>query len=133
MPFLRDFLSGKQLRLERLESLQGNSFPHAKKEKKGFRAKIIYVDKFGNGVISISPNEIVSPTAQLGKKRLETYSHYQAIPPKKVGLIPGSHGLWEIAAYEASAHKLLGFKRGDEVWVSDGSALSQRKMKSGKA
>lgn len=133
VPFVSDFLNGKQLRLERLESMQGSAFPAAKKEKKQFRANVIYVDKFGNGVISISPREIQNPTLVLGKKKMSHYSHYQAIPKKTVGLVPGSHGLWEMAAAEASAEKLLGFKKGDEVILFTEPPLPQRKTKSGKA
>ena len=115
MPFLAQFLAGHPFRLNRLESLERKAFPSPKKMKDSFKTQIIHVDKFGNGVLATSPFEVAEPTGVFKKKKLGIYSHYQAIPKGKAGLIPGSHGLWEIAAAGASAQKLLGFKKGDEV------------------
>ena len=115
VPFLAQFLAGHPFRLNRLESLERKAFPSPKKMKDSFKTQIIHVDKFGNGVLATSPFEVAEPTGVFKKKKLGIYSHYQAIPKGKAGLIPGSHGLWEIAAAGASAQKLLGFKKGDEV------------------
>ncbi|MFM8268613.1 MAG: S-adenosyl-l-methionine hydroxide adenosyltransferase family protein [Pseudomonadota bacterium] len=115
IPFLGHFLSGNAMRLNRIESFKLKGFPENKKSKNSIRSQVIYVDKFGNGVLAVSPYEISKPEMILKKKKLGVFSHYQAIPKGKVGLIPGSHGLWEIAAYSNSAAKLLGFKKGDEV------------------
>lgn len=115
MPFLGQFLSGNPLRLNRIESCKWKGFPENKKLKNSIRSQIIHVDKFGNGVLSISPYEISNPELIWKKKKLGVFTHYQAIPKGKAGLVAGSHGLWEIAASSKSAAKLLGFKKGDEV------------------
>jgi hypothetical protein len=115
IPFLGQFLTGNPLRLNRIESFQCKGFPESKKLKKAFKCQVIHVDKFGNGVLGISPFEISKPQLIWKKKKLGVFSHYQAIPKGKAGLVAGSHGLWEIAASSASASKLLGFKKGDEV------------------
>ncbi|NBT58953.1 hypothetical protein EBT16_09245 [bacterium] len=115
IPFLGQFLTGQPLRLNRIESLQFKKFPESKKLKNSFKSQIISIDKFGNGVLAISTFEVSKPELIWKKKKLGVFSHYQAIPKGKAGLVQGSHGLWEIAASSASAAKLLGFKKGDEV------------------
>lgn len=115
VPFLAQFLTGHPLRLNRLESFELKPFPSPKTNKEGFRAPVIHVDKFGNLVLAISPFEVAEPSVLVKKKKLSVYSHYQAIPKANVGLIAGSHGLWEIAAAGASAAKKTGLKKGDEV------------------
>ena len=115
IPFLAQFLSGQPLRLNRLETFQKEGFPEIKKLKNGIKTKIIHVDKFGNGVLAVSPYELPEPSLNWKKNKLQVYPNYQAVPPKRAGLIAGSHGLWEIAAASASAAKILGFKKDDEV------------------
>jgi S-adenosylmethionine hydrolase len=115
IPFLARYLAGYPQKLNRLEGWRPAAFPVPKKQKKTVKAKIIHVDKFGNGVLSLSPFEVDNPKGEWKKKKLKVYSHYQAIPKGAVGLISGSHGLWELAGASASAAKLLSFEKGDEV------------------
>jgi S-adenosylmethionine hydrolase len=115
IPFLAHFLSGQALRLNRLDSFEREGFPENKKTKNTLRTKVIHVDKFGNGVLAVSPFEFPEVCLNWKKNKVVVYPHYQAIPKKKAGLIAGSHGMWEIAAASASAAKMLGFKKDDEV------------------
>jgi len=115
IPFLGHFLNGQPLRLNRLEDFKHAVFPLCKKLKDSFKATVLHVDKFGNGVLNISPFELSDPVLIYNKKKLSVFSHYQAITKGGAGLVAGSHGLWEIAAAARSASQILGFKKGDEV------------------
>jgi S-adenosylmethionine hydrolase len=115
IPFLARYLAGHPQKLNRLENWKPEPFPICKKQKKTVRTQVIHVDKFGNGVLSLSPFEVENPKGEWKKKKLKVYSHYQAIPKGAVGLVSGSHGLWELAGASASAAKLLSFEKGDEV------------------
>ena len=96
------------MKLRRLESLEGESFP-----KEGC---ILGFDHYGNAVTSLVADRSPEKFSVDGVfKTVRVYPSYQAIPINEIGMIRGSHGFWEISARENSAKELLTLKRGAKV------------------
>ncbi len=127
-PFLRDQLlamssekrparlNGLSHGVRRVLSISGGSFPletHSGKTRSG---TILMIDHYGNLITNLTATDPVSH-AELGKRQIRPAANYSSISPGEFALIPGSHGLWEVATRESSAAERLGAKKGDPVKI----------------
>jgi len=90
-------------------------------------ARIIHVDRFGNCVTNLTPNDLTAEmmaagvTLRINGKSVKSFrSHFaeETIGKEKIFAIWGSAGFLEIAVTNESAAKLLKARRGDSVIVS---------------
>jgi S-adenosyl-L-methionine hydrolase (adenosine-forming) len=86
------------------------------------RGHIVHVDRFGNCVTNISPNELTEERMSLNKilvvneyQITRFCTHYAECPEGEVCALFGSAGLLELATPKGSAAHLLGANRGTEV------------------
>jgi S-adenosylmethionine hydrolase len=91
------------------------------------KARIIHIDRFGNCVTNIGPDDLTDAmiaggaTLQLKGKLVKSFRRYFAEDTgsrDKLFAVWGSTGFLEIAARNDSAAKLLNTRRGDEVIVA---------------
>ena len=89
-------------------------------------ASIIHIDRFGNCITNISPNELTTEQVAGGARvvvagreidQFRRYFSEEGSLPGELFAIWGSAGLLEIAAFCDSAARLLGVRRGDRVSV----------------
>lgn len=93
--------------LEPVRHLQGAGFPAAKSAKGGIQAEVVAIDHFGNLILSAPHAGDDRRVARWGRRKIETFAGYDALPPRGAGLIRGSNGFWEISCHGASAAKRL--------------------------
>ncbi len=93
----------------------------------GLKARIIHIDRFGNCVSNIGPDDLTEAmiasgaTLRLKGKVVKSFRRYFAEETgsrERLFAVWGSAGFLEIAAQNDSAAKLLNARRGDEVIVS---------------
>ncbi len=91
--------------------------------------RIIHIDRFGNCVTNITPDELTQPMIAAGaklsinRKLVKSFRQYfaeETAGRDKLFAIWGSAGFLEIAALNTSAAKLLKAHRGDPVMVLEG-------------
>lgn len=91
------------------------------------KGRIIHIDRFGNCVTNITPNELTPKmiagraSARINSKTVKSFRTYFAEETgsrEKLFGIWGSAGFLEIAAANASAAKILNAHRGDAVVIS---------------
>ena len=97
--------------------------PVQKMEDNRIEGMVIHVDKFGNIITSISPEN----TAELlgnsgtpkffvnGQEITHHYSYYAEAAPGEIFALIGSSGYYEIAAHRSRAADILGVERGEKV------------------
>jgi S-adenosyl-L-methionine hydrolase (adenosine-forming) len=99
--------------------------------------RIIQVDRFGNCVTNITPDELTPEMIGAGakvrvkRKTVKSFRSYFAEDTgsrDKVFAIWGSAGFLEIAAVQESAAKVLNLRRGDEVTISGAYERSTRRQ-----
>ncbi|MDR0330691.1 MAG: SAM-dependent chlorinase/fluorinase [Chitinispirillales bacterium] len=84
-------------------------------------AAVIYVDRFGNAITSISPREVVFACGDKAAcileedRRIPIGNHYSDVPIWSAVAYPGSAGLMEIGVNGGSAEELLGLDVGSSV------------------
>jgi S-adenosyl-L-methionine hydrolase (adenosine-forming) len=113
--FVRDHLNGASGKLKSAAQLQGECFPKVQHAASGaVQAEVITSDVFGNVILSLPLRGFEKGRGQLKDAGfLECYRDYAELPESGVGLIPGSNGLWEISARNASAAERTGARPGD--------------------
>lgn len=83
-------------------------FARPERLKNSMRVKVAAIDRFGNVILPLSPNEFsfesgfVNVSFGSRRKRLSIVRTYADIPAKGEGILVGSHGFWELAAGGAS-------------------------------
>ena len=85
--------------------------------------QVIHIDHFGNVITNIRndfqdirmKNGFLSSSA--GNKPLALSETFESIPPGGLGMIPGSSGYYEIAAYRGSAASVIGAEVGDSFII----------------
>ena len=94
---------------------------HPDRLKNGkIKGRLIHIDRFGNCITNISREDFTEAARlQIKGKTIKSFRRFFAEPGRdKLFGIWGSAGFLEIAANNASAAKLLGVKRGEEVVLS---------------
>jgi S-adenosylmethionine hydrolase len=90
------------------------------------QARIIHIDRFGNCITNITPNDLPAKRIDAGVtlrvkgklvKSFKTHFAEQSTTHERLFAIWGSAGFLELAAANASAAKLLQARRGDPVIV----------------
>lgn len=108
-PFIVAHARGQAPELRKLSPpLTGTDFPVCQERKGYLEGNFLVADHFGNLVTNVP---VTSPVAYAEhpetRERLFPYPNYARIPPGDLGLLPGSHGFWEIAVRDGSAQTKL--------------------------
>ncbi len=83
--------------------------------------EIVFIDKFGNMITSVSRNDldgmarIELPDIGIGPGRINR--SYSDVAPGNLALLIGSTGYLELAVNQGSASVLLGLKKGDKIRI----------------
>jgi len=86
------------------------------------RAEVVYVDRFGNAVTNLSGEEVMREAGYGGKvsvngRVLPFECTYADVATGEPLALVGSHGMFEVAANQASGADALGLSSGNEVTV----------------
>jgi S-adenosylmethionine hydrolase len=116
--FIRDHILRKHTNIAPVLSILGSSFPVEKRTAGLRRGEILIHDHYGNGITTLAVNnsEQISH-AEIAGRSIHVAPNYASIAHGKVALVPGSHGLWELATREGSAKEMHGLKRGTPIKV----------------
>jgi S-adenosylmethionine hydrolase len=98
-------------------------WPGARSTPRGLRGEVIHVDRFGNLVTNLRPEQLPAgePVFGVGRKRVRGMKRaYGEVRRGALLVLVGSHGFVEVAAREASAARRLGARRGTPVTVRRG-------------
>lgn len=121
--FVRDALNGRKPALKRVTQMEGPSFPQPVEiSRDQVRGEVLTSDHFGNVITSLPINVFKRGRAVFRghPDPVPVFRDYVELPVEGVGLIPGSNGLWEISARNASAAERTGLEPGDEVsWIPE--------------
>lgn len=94
--------------------------PAARRQRGAVRGEVVYIDRFGNAVTSLSPADVPrgarlrSAGTDFGPLRRS----YSAVPPGSPLAIPGSFGLVELSIREGDAARSRNLSVGEEVHAS---------------
>lgn len=95
-----------------------------KLNKAGLEGRVIHIDQFGNAITNITRQHFAQCVGHgameiiVGRKRLgRLVKTYSAVPVGRELALFGSHGLLELACYQASLAKKWRLKRGQKVVV----------------
>jgi S-adenosyl-L-methionine hydrolase (adenosine-forming) len=82
------------------------------------RPKVMWIDNFGNVILSVKPEHLKNDRGKLNMKWrnytfTEIYRNYQSLGQDNIGLVVGGSGYLEIAARDTQAAKILNINRGD--------------------
>lgn len=93
-----------------------------RRENDVYDVKVIYVDKFGNVVLSCRPQDLnlgdaieVDIMTSSGTHRVTIGVTFSSVPPGELVLYENSFGYVEVAVNQGSAREALGVKVGDRV------------------
>ncbi|HTR65060.1 MAG TPA: SAM-dependent chlorinase/fluorinase [Terriglobales bacterium] len=118
---------------DKVEDFIRFSVPRPKAGADGsLRGVVLKVDRFGNLITNITPQDIPSLIntgahfkLTIGKREVtQMRTAYAEAPAGEVFAILGSMGYLELAANRASAAQMLGTGKGTEVFLSLGSAIA---------
>ncbi len=108
-----------------VENYDRLALPQVQKlDEKRLQGAILHIDKFGNIITNLSPQEVChrlgkeSPPARFildGKEILQHHRFYSEAAPDEVFSLVGSSGYFEIAALKQSAAQVLNAKRGARI------------------
>lgn len=73
----------------------------------GVAGSILHIDTFGNLITNLRQSAIVPSGFRIGDRQIPRQSHYGAVSRGELLSIAASHGLWEIACRDGSAHDIL--------------------------
>ncbi|MCL2220059.1 MAG: SAM-dependent chlorinase/fluorinase [Chitinispirillia bacterium] len=81
---------------------------------------VVYIDRFGNAITSISPRELAEACGKscacvVDGREIPVVSHYKDVPVGSALSYPGSAGLMEVAINGGRAAEALNLKIGSEV------------------
>lgn len=113
-PYLRDLILGKRPKANKVLTISGSSFPVISGSGRTRLGSVLLSDHYGNLITNLAVALEIS-AVEVGKHRLEPHLNYASISAGEAALVRGSHGMWEIAAKEASAVSMLRAKKGDPV------------------
>jgi S-adenosylmethionine hydrolase len=107
----------------RAARIAGLDWPRPERSQRQVRAEVIHVDRFGNLVTNLRPEDLPSGDLVFGIRRrvlrgLSTT--YGEVSRGELLALIGSHGMVEIAAREDSAARRLKARRGARVTVTRG-------------
>ncbi len=109
-PEITDFVQSATLQVE-------------KKEPDRLEGEVVYVDRFGNIITSITPEKVSELLRQSGSPRFlvngrkisRHHKFYAEAPPEELFSLVGSSGYYEISVAGRQAADILEVKRGDKV------------------
>jgi len=97
-------------------------WPKAQSGKKEISGEIIYIDRFGNAITSITPKEFSDACEKAavcviaGNDKIPVGVHYSDVPAGSAVAYPGSAGLMEVGVNGGSAAEVLGINTGSKVF-----------------
>lgn len=76
-----------------------------------------HVDRFGNCLLDVQTSALLRAgrTWRMGRRTVLEVDTYAELPPGRVGLIPGSQGVMELAMNQKSCAQALGLRPGSRV------------------
>ena len=93
-------------------------------ENGGYRVKVIYVDKFGNVVLSCKPRDLnlgdasrVELNTGKGRFTAQIGVTFSSVPAGEMVIYENSFGYLEVAVNQGNARELLGVSIGDRVYL----------------
>lgn len=105
----------------RVRSVARLELPAVRRTKRGLAGEVIHVDRFGNLVTSLRPEDLAGdrPVFTVGRAKIAGLGRtYGDVPPGEALALVGSFGYVEIAVSSGSAAERLGARRGTRVEVS---------------
>ena len=104
------------------------AWSEATRSPDGIICSVLHVDRFGNCILNLPnsnaqwlPSRLCLHLPLSGEApELQCASHYAALPPGILGIIPGGQGYYELALANDSAAKRLGLASGDVCHVRNG-------------
>ncbi|WNJ17466.1 SAM-dependent chlorinase/fluorinase [Pontibacter sp. G13] len=81
----------------------------------GNRAKVVYIDHFGNAITQLKQSTQPPTFIQIGKQTIPFHTTYASVAAGQPLALWGSHGLLEIAVRNGDAANQLGISVGNEV------------------
>jgi S-adenosylmethionine hydrolase len=107
----------------RAKGFAGLDWPRPERSERQARGEVIHVDRFGNLVTNLRPEELPASDLVFGICRRAIRGPsvtYGDVPRGELLVLVGSHGFLEVAAREDSAARKLRARRGSRVTVTRG-------------
>jgi S-adenosylmethionine hydrolase len=81
-------------------------------------AEVLWIDRFGNAQLNLTPADTGQDPLRLGSVRLPILRSYRDIGPDQYALVVDSYGYLAICADQAPAARRLGLRAGDQVHLA---------------